>query len=143
MGDIYGLVPLLPGKHLDFSGAHPPNELWDHSFSSAEGDSVVDVAQVWLEAGGDVDSAQTSMEAHDFKGTASKLLLELLLPGLTFVKFLAGVEGAAVDGSNKSVCDGVDGFIDVGVCVEEHLGCSRRYWGKFLFGLVCGGGEVE
>jgi len=99
--------------------------LWNHLFSRAEGDGVVDVAQVGLEAGGDVDSAEASLEVRDFKGAAGELLSELLLPGSTFVEFLTGVESAAVDGCDEPVCDSMDGLIDIQVCAEEHLSGSR------------------
>jgi len=135
LGDVYGFVALSSGNHLDFPSAHPPDKLRDHLLSSTEGDGVVDVAQVGLKTGRDVDDAESAMEAGDFEGSGSELLLELLLPGVAFVQFLTGVEGAAVDGCNESIGDGVDGVVDVGVCVEEYLGCSRGYRGVFLFGF--------
>jgi len=101
----------------------------------------VDVTQVWLKAGGDVDGAEASLEAHDFEGVAGKLLPELLLPSSAFVEFLAGMESAAVDGRNESICDGVDGFVNVRVRAKEYFGSLGGHWGKFLLGLMGGGGE--
>ncbi len=143
MGDVYGLVTLSSGEHLNFPSAHPSNKLQDHLFSGAEGNGVMDMAQVGLEAGGDVDDAQLALEAGDLKGSAGELLSELLLPGAAFVQFLAGVECMVVDSRDESISDGVDSLVDVGVCAEEYLGCSRGYWWVFLLGISQGTGEVE
>jgi len=45
-----------------------------------------------------------------------------LFPCATGVEFLAGVKGVVMDGGDESVCDGLDGVIDVGVCVEDDFG---------------------
>ncbi len=143
MGDVDGLVPLSPCQHLDLSGAHPLYELWDHLFSGAKGDGVVDMAQVGLEATGDVDNPQLSLEVGDLESLGGELLAYLLFPCVAFVQLSTGSEGAAMDGGNEAVCDGVDGFISVGMRVEEHLGCAGRYWGVFLFSFMGGDGETE
>ena len=143
MGDVYRLIALSSREHLDFPGAQPPNELWDHSFPSAEGDGVVNVAQVGLEAGGDVDDAKLAVKVGDFEGSGGQLLPELLLSGMAFVQLLAGVEGAAVDGRDEPVRNGVDGLVDVGVCAEEYFSCSRGYRGVFLLSFSQGTVEAK
>jgi len=143
LGNVDGLVPLSPCKHLDFSSAHPSYKLWDHSFSGAERDGVGDVAQVGLEAAGDVDDSQSSLEAGDFEVSGGELLAHLLLPRVAFIQLLASVEGVAVDGHNEAICNGMDGLINVRVRAEEYLGCVRGYWRVFLLSLVGGDGEAE
>jgi len=101
------------------------------------------MAQIGLKAAGDVDDSQPSLEVGDLEVSGSELLAHLLLPSAAFVQLLAGMEGAAVDGRDEAICDGVDGFVNVGVHVEEYLGCARGYQGVFLLGLVSGDGEVE
>jgi len=113
LGDIYWLVSLTPCEHLNFSGAHPPDELGNHSFAHAEGDGVGHMTEVRLESGGDVDGPQSSLEAGDFEATGNKLVAELLLAGVAGVEFLAGGQGAAVYGGDEPIGDGVDGLIDV------------------------------
>ncbi len=90
----------------------------------AEGDGVDHVPQVRFEAGGDVDGAQSSLKAGDFEAPRGKLLAELLLSDLAAVKFLARVEGAAVDGGDESIGNGLDGVVDIRVHAEDNLGGS-------------------
>ncbi len=83
----------------------------------------MDVAQVRLETAGDIDDTKSAVEVGDFEGSSGQLLLELLLSGAAFIQFLAGVEGAVVDGGDESIGDGVDGFVDIGVHTEEYFSC--------------------
>ncbi len=116
MGDVYRLVSLTPCEHLDFSRAQSSDKLGDHSLTCAEGDGVDHIAQVGLESGRDVDSSQPPLKASDLEAMGDELVVELLLPGAAGVKFLAGGEGSAVYGSDEAVGNGVDGFVNVGVC---------------------------
>src|SRR6266851_3169404 len=100
----------MPGEHLDFSCAHPSHKLGDHLFPGAEGNRVSNVAQVGLEATGDVDDPESSLEASDLEPLSGELLAHLLLTGAACVQFLAGVEGAMMDGGDEAVGDGLDGF---------------------------------
>ncbi len=124
MGDIDHLVSFLSGEHLDFSGAQPPDELWDDSFAGTEGDSVGHVAQVWLESSGDVDGSQVFLEVGNFEAVSDELVAELLLPGVAGVEFLAGGQGAAVYGGNESIGDSMDHFVDIRVHAQKDLGGS-------------------
>jgi len=45
--------------------------------------------------------------------------------GSGLVELLAGGQGVAVDGGNEAEGDGVNGLINVGVCPEKYLHCSR------------------
>ncbi len=65
------------------------------------------------------------MKVADLKVLLGDLGLQLLLPGLGLVEFLAGSQGAAMDGNNEAKGDGMDGLIDIRVCSEEYLGCLR------------------
>jgi len=143
LGNVYGLVSFSSGEHFDFSYTQPSDKLQDHVLSGAKGNGVDNVAQIWLEAGGDVDGAQSSLEVGDFEATGDELVLELLFSGLAFVELLTGVQGAVVYGGDESVGDSVNGLIDIGVHVEEYFCCSRRYWGKLLLGFARGGREME
>jgi len=83
------------------------------------------MTQVWLKYGGDVDGPQSSLEAGDLEAMGNELVAELLLPGVAGVKFLARGQGAAVYGGDEAIGNGVDRFIDIGVCVQKDLSCSR------------------
>ncbi len=62
---------------------------------------------------------------------------------LELVNLLAGGQCAVVDGGDESEGDGMDGLVNIGVCVEEYLCCLGEDWGKLLFGFLVSHREVE
>ena len=83
------------------------------------------------------------LELGDFEVVGGDLSPQLLFADLELVNFLASSQRAVVDGGDESEGDGVNGVVNVRVCVEEYFCHSGGDWGELLLGLLVSHREVE
>jgi len=83
------------------------------------------------------------LELGDFEVAGGNLSPQLLFADLELVNFLASSQRAVVDGGDESEGDGVNGVVNVRVCVEEYLCCPGGDQGKLLFSFLVSHREAE